>query len=84
MAWKGKIAKKTSGQAAGTFTLDIDFYDDANPAVMIVRRTVTVPSSASLAEIQILVRSEGVRERSKFNDLKAIDGKINVGDEVVV
>lgn len=84
MAWKGKVAKKTSDQASGTFTLDIDFYNDVNPAVMIVRRTVTVPASVTLAEILILVRGEGVRERAKFNDLKALDAKINVGDEVPV
>lgn len=84
MAWKAKVAQKTSDQNSGTFTLAIDFYDTADPATMIVRREITVPASATLAEIQVLVRAEGVRERTKFNDLKVLDGRINVGDEVVV
>ena len=84
MAWKGRIAQKTSDQNSGTFTLDIDFYDDENPRVMIVRRQVSVPTSATRAEILILVRGEGVRERAKATDLKTLDAKIDAGDEVAV
>ena len=84
MAWKGKVASKKLDQLSGTFTLEIDFYDDVDPATMIVRRQVSVPASFTLAEIQVLVRADGMRERAKFNDLKALDGRIAVGAEVTV
>lgn len=84
MAWKGKVAAKRPDQASGTFALAIDFFDDADPLTMIVRRDVVVPSTASLAEIQILVRGAGVVERAKFNDLKTLDGRIAVGAEVTI
>lgn len=84
MAWKGKVAAKRLDQSAGQFALAIDYYDTADPATMIVRRDVVVPSSATLAEIQILVRATGVVERAKFNDLAALNGRIAVGDEVTV
>lgn len=84
MAWKGKVAAKRGDQSAGQFALAIDYYDDTDPLVVIVRRDVVVPSSATLAEIQILVRAVGVVERAKFNDLKALDGRITVGTEVAV
>jgi hypothetical protein len=84
MAWKGRVAGKRADQASGTFALAIDFYDDANPAVIIVRRDVVVPSSASLPEIQILVRAAGVVERAKFVDLAALDSRIAVGAEVTI
>lgn len=84
MAWKGKVAAKTGNQDGGQFTLAIDYYDTVDPATMIVRRDIVVPSSASLAEIQILVRAAGVLERAKFNDLNALNARIQVGDEVNV
>jgi hypothetical protein len=84
MAWKGKVAQKVGDQDAGQFRLAIDYYDTAAPGVMIVRRDVVVPASATLAEIQILVRATGVLERAKFNDLAGLDGRIAVGDEVTV
>lgn len=84
MAWKGKVASKRGDQAAGQFSLGVDFYDTVDPLVVIVRRDVVVPASATLAEIQILVRAAGVLERAKFNDLKSLDSRIAVGDEVTV
>lgn len=84
MAWKGKVASKTSDQGSGTLTLDIDFYDDTNPAVMLVRRQIPVPAGATPTEIRQLVKDAGVKERSKANDLKTLDAKISVGDEVVI
>ena len=84
MAWKGKVAQKRPDQGAGQFALAIDFFDDADPLVIIVRRDVVVPSSATLAEIQILVRATGVLERAKFNDLAGLDARIAVGVEVTV
>lgn len=84
MAWRGKVAAKRADQESGTFTLAIDFYDTDRPAEVIVRRDIAVPATASPAELQALVRAEGVRERAKFNDLAALNARVNVGDEVAV
>ena len=84
MAWRGKVAAKRTDQATGMFALAVDFYDDATPANVIVRRDIVVPATATPAEVQILVRAEGVRERAKYSALAALDGRIDVGDEVTV
>jgi hypothetical protein len=84
MAWKGKVAKKTLDQGPGQFTLTVDFYDDANPTIMIARRDVVVPIAATLAEIQLLVRAEGVRERAKSNYLAVLDGRIPLDAEITI
>ncbi len=84
MAWKGRVAAKRSDQAGGSFTLEIDFYDDVDPAVMIVRRTVIAPISATLVELVALVRDAGAQERAKFVALKAVVARVPDGYEVTV
>lgn len=84
MAWKARVAKKTTDQPAGVFTLDIEFFDDADPAAVISRKPLSLPYGVTLAEIQTIVKAEGAVERAKFNALQNLDSKIGVGAEISI
>jgi hypothetical protein len=78
------VAKKTIEQPTGTFTLDVEFFDDTDPALVLVRKPVSVPVGYSVQEIQLEIRVAGARERAKFEALKTLDARITVGQEISI
>lgn len=84
MAWRARVVGKSADQRSGTFTLDIEFFDDVDPSTVISRLPVRIPTGYTLGEIQAEVRSQGASERAKFNMLAALDARISVGQEISV
>lgn len=65
MAWRFKVAKKTPNPDEGTVALDIDYYDDAAPATVIVRRVFVFPAYMTTALMQSEIQHEGRKEKAR-------------------
>lgn len=80
--WRAKVAKKTLNQNAGLFTIDVDFYDEADPQTIIARRAFPLDEHMTLDEIKSKVEFIGRQEQVKHQALSLLDSKISVGDEI--
>lgn len=65
MAWRFKVAKKNPNPEQGTVELEVDYYDDATPATMIVRREFVFPAYMTTALMQSEIQHEGRKEKAR-------------------
>lgn len=84
MAWKARVADKQLNPAAGTLTLDVDYFDDQQPGTVIVRHSLVFPPHATLAEMQSEVVNVGRQERAKRQALETLSARVSVGTEVAI
>lgn len=82
MAWRARVAKKTLQRV--DFVLSVEFFDDADPATVLLREDIAFPAGMTLAEIRADIKARGAKERAVMSNLRQLSDLINVGDEVPI
>ena len=84
MAWKARVARKATDQTTGMFKLDVEFFDDSEPARVVSRRALCLSCDLTAQEIQDKVRGAAAEERAKFAALRSLDTRFPLGSEISV
>ena len=84
MAWRARVARKAVDQQTGMFKLDVEFFDDSDPATVVSRQALCLSCDLTAQEIQDKVRGLATSERAKFAALRSLDARFPLGSEISV
>ena len=84
MAWKAKVVSKAALYSSGEVSVNLEFFDDADPLTILHKSTEIFPASFSLAELQQRAKSIGAEERRKRLQVDGLLATIPIGAEVVI
>jgi hypothetical protein len=84
VAWKGKVTAKSPDHARGEVVVNIEFFDDADPATILHGEQFRFPAFMSTDELVTAVRKVGSEERRKRAQVAALLDQIPIGYEVPI
>ncbi len=84
MAWKARVVKKTADYVAQNLTLDVEYFDAADPALVLARRQHSFPAGATGAEVATSIKLAGASEKRAREAVGALDAQITVGQEITI
>lgn len=84
MAWKGKVVAKSANYETGEIVINVDYFDDANPATVLHQEQFRFPAYYTTTEMQLAVRNKGAEARRKRSQTDSTSALIIVGTEVTI